>query len=155
LNHMETRAKVEAGDRCHSRFSKKLSTLTIAGGVVFWATTIAISLLPIAADFRAAGSNYSIRTVWVESLFVGMIVGCLVSYTLLRYSDKIPTKDSILKSELVVLLALAIALLLIEVPASLRTSDALYYFLIGAMLNVPRFLFLGLVVGYLYKRSYG
>jgi hypothetical protein len=26
------------------------------------------------------------------------------------------------------------------------------YFLIGAMLNVPRFLILGMVIGYLYKR---
>jgi hypothetical protein len=151
---METRAAVEASGGRHSRFSKKLYTLTIAGGVVFWAATIAISLLPIAADYRAAGSGYSIRTVWVDSLLVGMIVGCLVSYSLLRFFDKIPTKNPILKSEIMSFIALVIALLLIEVPASLRTSDALYYFLIGAMLNVPRFLLLGLVIGYLYKRSY-
>jgi NhaP-type Na+/H+ or K+/H+ antiporter len=152
---METRAAVEASGGRHSRFSKKLYTLTIAGGVVFWAATIAISLLPIAADYRAAGSGYSIRTVWVDSLLVGMIVGCLVSYSLLRFFDKIPTKNPILKSEIMSFIALVIALLLIEVPASFRTSDALYYFLIGAMLNVPRFLLLGLVTGYLYKRSYG
>lgn len=152
---MDNRAKVEASDGRHSRFSKKLCTLTIAGGVVFWATTIATSLLPIAADYRAAGSGYSIRTVWVDSLLVGMIIGCLVSYSLLRFFDKIPTKNPILKSEIVIFIALVIALLLIEVPASFRTSDALYYFLIGAMLNVPRFLLLGLVIGYLYKRSYG
>ncbi len=34
------------------------------------------------------------------------------------------------------------------------TSDALSVFLIGAMLNVPRFLFPGIVVGYLYKKLY-
>jgi hypothetical protein len=151
---MVARAAVVASGGRHSRFSKKLYTLTIAGGVVFWAATIAISLLPIAADYRAAGSGYSIRTVWVDSLLVGMIVGCLVSYSLLRFFDKIPTKNPILKSEIMSFIALVIALLLIEVPASLRTSDALYYFLIGAMLNVPRFLLLGLVIGYLYKRSY-
>ena len=32
--------------------SKKLFKLTIAGGLVFWATTIATSLLPIAAEYR-------------------------------------------------------------------------------------------------------
>jgi hypothetical protein len=43
---------------------------------------------------------------------------------------------------------------LVGVAAS-RTSDALHVFLIGEVLNVPRFLFLGIVIGYLYKRLYG
>jgi hypothetical protein len=34
-----------------------LSKLTIGGGVVFWVTTIAISLLPIAAEYRSAFSK--------------------------------------------------------------------------------------------------
>ena len=49
-------------------------------------------------------------------------------------------------------MALIIGTILLEVPASFGTSDALYYFLFGTMLNVPRFLVLGIVVGYLYKR---
>jgi hypothetical protein len=52
------------------------------------------------------------------------------------------------------LIALAIGTILLEAPASFRTNDALYYFLFGTMLNVPRFLFVGVVVGYLYKRLY-
>jgi len=56
--------------------SKKLFILTIGGGVVFWATTIATSLLPIAAEYRAAFSNWKLQTVWVDSLLVGMIIGC-------------------------------------------------------------------------------
>ena len=55
--------------------SKKLFKLTIGGGMVFWATTIATSLLPIAAEYRAAYSDWSIQTVWVYSLPMGMIVG--------------------------------------------------------------------------------
>jgi hypothetical protein len=78
--------------------SKKLFILTIGGGVVFWATTIATSLLPIAAEYRAAFSNWNIQTVWVDSLFVGLIIGCGISYFLLRFFDKIPTKNPILKS---------------------------------------------------------
>jgi len=152
---MDTRATVDASDGRHARFSKKLYTLTIAGGVVFWAVTIATSLLPIAADYRAAGVNFNIQTVWVDSLFVGMIIGCLVSYSLLRYFDKIPTNNPILKSEILIFIALVIVSILIEVPASFRTSDTLYYFIIGTMLNLPRFLFLGLSIGYLYKRLYG
>ncbi len=139
-------------------FYKKLFILTIGGGVVFWATTIATSLLPIAAEYRAAFSNWSIQTVWVDSLLVGMIIGCCVSYFLLRYFDKIPTKNPILKSVILSFVALVIAIILIDVPRSFLLpgpSDALHYFLIGVMFNVARFLFLGLVIGYLYKRLYG
>jgi hypothetical protein len=46
------------------------------------------------------------------------------------------------------------ALIVLGVAAS-RTNDALQVFLSGAMLNVPRFLFVGIVIGYLYKRVYG
>jgi hypothetical protein len=50
--------------------------------------------------------------------------------------------------------ALGINFILLGVAAS-RTSDALHVFLIGVMLNIPRYLFFGIVVGYLYKRLYG
>jgi NhaP-type Na+/H+ or K+/H+ antiporter len=49
-------------------------------------------------------------------------------------------------------IAFVIAMILLEAPASFRTSDALYYLLIGVIFNVPRFLFVGIVIGYLYKR---
>jgi Na+/phosphate symporter len=135
--------------------SKKLFKLTIAGGLVFWATTIATSLLPIAAEYRAAYSNWSIQTVWVTSLLMGMIIGYGVSYFLLRYFDKIPSKNPILKSMIISFIALIIAVILIDVPQSffgMRNSfDASYYFLIGVMFNAARFLLPGIVIGYLYN----
>ena len=154
--------KTRATDRSRLQKSyKKLFKLAIAGAVVFWATTIATSLLPIAAEYRAAYSNWSVQAVWVYSFFVGMIIGCCVSYFLLRLFDKIPTKNPILKSGILSFIALVIAIILIDVPQSLfGPSDALgyhslYYFLIGVMFNTARFLFLGIVIGYLYKRLYG
>jgi hypothetical protein len=132
-----------------------LSKLTIGGGVVFWATTIAISLLPIAAEYRTSFSKASIQTVWVASLPAGLIMGCCVSYSLLRFFDKIPTKNPILKSVIIGLITLVIATILTLVPHSfLGQSDVLYYILIGIMLDAPRFLFLGIVIGFLYKRLY-
>jgi Na+/phosphate symporter len=135
--------------------SKKLFKLTIAGGLVFWATTIATSLLPIAAEYRAAYSNWSIQTVWVTSLLMGMVIGSCVSYFLLRYFDKIPSKNPILKSMILSFIALIIAVILIDVPQSFfgmrNSSAALYYFLIGVMFNGARFLLLGIVIGYLYN----
>ena len=156
---METRATGRSKRQTSYEFYKKLLKLTIGGGVVFWAITIAFSLLPIAAEYRAAFSNWSIQTVWVDSLLVGMIIGCCVSYFLLRFFDKIPTKNPILKSGILSFIALVIAIILIDVPQSFfgpsDAFDALYYFLIGVMFNVPRFLFVGIVIGYLYKRLYG
>jgi len=135
--------------------SKKLFKLTVGGGLVFWATTIATSLLPIAAEYRAAYSNWSIQTVWVTSLLMGMIIGYGVSYILLRYFDKIPSKNPILKSVMISSIALIIAVIVIDVPQSffgMRNSfNASYYFLIGVMFNVARFLLLGIVIGYLYN----
>jgi len=135
--------------------SKKVFKLTIGGGLVFWATTIATSLLPIAAEYRAAYSNWSIQTVWVYSLLMGMIIGYGVSYFLLRYFDKIPSKNPILKSMIISFIALIIAVILIEVPRSFfgmsNSFDAVYYFLIGVLFNAARFLLLGIVIGYLYN----
>jgi len=139
-------------------FYRKAFVLAIGGGVVFWGTSIATSLLPIAAAYRAAFSNWSIRTVWIASLPVGMIFGCCVCYAWLRQFEKIPTRDPILKSVILSFAALVIATILIDVPRSFLVagqSDALYYFLIGILLNAARFLFLGLMIGYLYKKLYG
>jgi hypothetical protein len=131
---------------------RKVVILAIVGGLAFWAISIATSLLPIAADYRAA--RWSAETVWVGSLPAGMIIGFFVSFFLLRFFDKIPTKNPILKSVILSFIALIIGTILLEAPASFRTSDALYYFLFGTMLNLPRFLFVGIVIGYLYKRLY-
>ena len=133
---------------------RKIVVLGVVGGLAFWAITIAISLLPIAAEYRAAESISNIQAVWVGSLLVGLIIGFFVSFFLLRFFDKIPTKNPILKSVILSFIALVIATILIEAPTSFATSDALYYFLFGTMLNVPRFLFVGIVIGYLYKRLY-
>ncbi len=135
-------------------FSKKLYNLTIAGGLAFWAATIAISLTPIRAEFRAALSMSYIQTVLVEALLGGMIISCFVSYFLLRFFEKIPTKNPILKSVILSTVLYVINLILLGVAAS-RTSDALHIFLIGAACNVPTFLILGIVIGYLSKRRYG
>jgi len=148
---METPATGRSKQQTSSEFYKKLFKLTIVGGLAFWATTIAFSLLPIAGEFRAEVSISYVQVVLVQSLIFGLIIECLVSYGLLRFFDKIPTKNPILKSEILSLVALIIALTVLGVAAS-RTSDALQVFFVGAMLNVPRFLVPGIVIGYLYDK---
>ena len=151
---METPATSRSKQQTSSEFYKKLFKLTIGGGVAFWAFTIAASLLPMMAEFRAALSIPYIEGALVEPLLGGPIIACCVSYFLLRFFDKIPTKNPIPKSVILSFVALGIVFILLGVAAS-RTSDALHVFLIGVTLNIPRFLFLGIVIGYLYKRLYG
>lgn len=135
---------------------KEMTILAVSGGVAFWVATIAISLLPLAAEYRSVFSKASIQTVWVASLPAGLIIGCCVSYSLLRFTDKILTKDPILKSVILSLIALVIMTILNLVPQSfLGQRDVLHYFLIGIMLDTPRFLFLGIVIGYLYDKLNG
>jgi uncharacterized protein YacL len=131
---------------------RKIAVLAVVGGLAFWAATLAISLTPTAADYRVAESIASIQLVWVGGLIIGLIMASLISYVLVRFNGNIPTKNPILKSLILSFIALVMLLLLIEVPSALKTGDASYYFLVGVLLNVPRFLVFGLVVGYLYRR---
>jgi len=152
---METRATSRSKQQTSYEFYKKLFKLTIGGSVEFWAITIAFSLLPIAAEFRAALSISYVQVVIYDTLLVGIIISCYVSYFLLRFFDKIPTKHPILKAVILSFVPYVMVLILLGVATSLLEGDGLYVFLIGATLNVPRFLFLGIVIGYLYKRLYG
>ena len=135
---------------------RKVLTLAVAGGLGFWVANSAISRTPIAAEYRAALS-ISYLPMLLESLIGGLIIGFCVSYFLLRFFDKIPTKNPILKSIILSFIVLIIVTILIEVPASILTptSDALRYFLIGAMFNILRILALGIVIGYLYDKLNG
>ena len=148
---METQATNRSTQQTSHEFYKKLFKLTIGGGLAFWVTTIAISLTPIRAEFRAALSMSYVQSVLVEALLGGLIIGCFVSYFLLRFFYRIPTKNPILRSVILSFVPYVINLILLGVAAT-RTSDALHIFLIGAALNVPTYFILGIVVGYLCNR---
>jgi hypothetical protein len=76
---------------------KKAFILTLVGGLAFWLANFAISRTAIAAEYRAAMS-ISYYPMLLESLVGGLIIGLWVSYTLLRFFDRIPTKHPVLKS---------------------------------------------------------
>jgi F0F1-type ATP synthase assembly protein I len=126
--------------------------LTGAGGAAFWITDFAISVSPIAAEYRAAFSISYLPMALVEALVGGLMIGCWVSYFLLRFFDKIPTKKPILKA-----LTLGfVAMLMIELLSTLvDPTNVSVYLLIDTGMNVPRFLALGIVVGHLYDKLNG
>ena len=134
---------------------RKALVLAVAGGLGFWVANFAISRTPIAAEYRAALS-ISYLPMLLECLLGGLVIGFCVSYFLLRFFDKIPTKNPILKSVILSFIVIIVTIL-IEVPASFltTTSDALRFFLIGAVFNVLRILALGIVVGHLYDKLKG
>ncbi len=72
---------------------KKAFVLTLVGGLAFWLANFAISRTPIAAEYRAAMS-ISYYPMLLESLIGGLIIGLWVSYPLLRFFDRIPSKGS-------------------------------------------------------------
>ena len=132
---------------------KETAIVAVAGGGAFWAANFAISLTPIAAEYRAAPS-ISYLPMLLEALLVGLMIGFCVSYFLLRYYDKMPTQDPLLKSLNLSFIVLIIVTILIEVPAKFftPTRDPWRYFLIGIMFNAIRIPALGIVIGYLYNR---
>jgi hypothetical protein len=133
---------------------KKAFVLTLVGGLAFWLANFAISRTPIAAEYRAAMS-ISYYPMLLESLIGGLIIGLWVSYPLLRFFDKIPVKDPILKSVILSSIVLVIVTISLGGPSSFfATNNVLRYFIIGTVFNVIRILALGIAIGYVCKRQY-
>ena len=133
---------------------KKAFVLTLVGGLAFWLANFAISRTPIAAEYRTAMS-ISYYPMLLESLIGGLIIGLWVSYPLLRFFDKIPGKDPILKSILLSSIVLVIVTILLGGPSSFyATNNIVRYFIIGTLINVIRILALGIAIGYVCKRQY-
>jgi hypothetical protein len=134
---------------------RKTLVLGLGGGLAFWVTNFAISLTPIAAEYRA-GVSISYFPMLVEALVGGLIIGFGVSFFLVRFFERIPTKNSMLKSLILSSIALILFTILLEVPSKFFTNtiNAMHLFLIGLLFNILRILALGIVVGYLYKKLY-
>jgi hypothetical protein len=133
-----------------------LPGMVLAGGLAFWAANFATSLLPIAAEYRAARSISYLPMVLVESLVAGLLVGLFVSVLLLRSHGSLPTRSPILNAA--ILSAVALVVLTVVTWGAGRLAepgDTSRYVLIGTVLNVPRFLALGVAVGYVYRRLHG
>ena len=133
---------------------KKVLVLTLVGGLAFWLANFAISRTPIAAEYRTAMS-ISYYPMLLESLIGGLIIGLWVSYPLLRFFDRIPVKDPMLKSFLLSSIVLVIVTILIGGPSSFyATGNLLRYFIIGTVFNMIRITALGFAIGFVCKTQY-
>jgi hypothetical protein len=133
---------------------KNTLVLTLVGGLAFWLANFAISRTPIAAEYRAAMS-ISYVPMLLESLIGGLVIGLWVGYPLLRFFDRIPVKEPILKSVILSSVVLVIVTILLGGPSSFyATQNVLRYFIISTVINVIRITALGVAIGYVCKRQH-
>jgi hypothetical protein len=134
------------------KFLKNLLMLTAAGGAAFWIIDFVISVSPIAAEYKAAFSISSLPVALVEALAGGVVIAWCVSLFLLRFFDRIPGKKPILKA----LILSFFVMVIIEVFSALgNPAHASVYLLLDTGMNAPRFLGLGLIIGYLFDKQKG
>ena len=149
---METQATGRSKQQASHDFYKKLYKLAGAGGAAFWITDFAISVSPIAAEYKAAFSISYLPMALIEALVGGLMIGGCVSYFLLRFFEKIPTQNPILKA----LILSFVAMVIIEVLSTLvNPNNASVYLLIDTGMTVPRLLARGIVVRHLYDNLKG
>ena len=130
---------------------KKVLVLTLVGGLAFWLANFAISRTHIAAEYRAALS-ISYYPMLLESLIGGWIIGLWVSYPLVRFFNRIPSKDPVMKSVFLSSLVLIFVTITLGGPSSFfATNNVLRYFIIGTVFNVIRVSTLGIAIGFVYK----
>ena len=88
----------------------------------------------------------------VEALVGGLVIALCVSFFLLRFFDRIPGKKPIFKA----LILSFFVMVIIEVLSALgNPAHASVYLLLDTGMNAPRFLALGLVIGYLFDKQKG
>ena len=146
---METQLTGQSQAQASRTFPKKLLMLAAAGGVAFWIIDFIMAISPIAAAYKAAFLISSLPLALAEALAGGLVIALCVGFFLLRFFDKIPGKKPIFKA----LILSFFIMVLIEVLSALgNPANASLYLLLDTGMNVPRFLALGLAIGYIFAR---
>jgi len=148
---VQTRVTTDQGKTQASRdFHKKLLALAAAGGVAFWISDFVIAVSPISSTYQAAFSISSLPVALVEALAGGLVIAGCVSFVLLRFFDRIPGKNSILKALILSFSAMTI----IEVLSALGDpAHASVYLLLDTGMNAPRFLALGWMISFVFDKQ--
>jgi hypothetical protein len=134
----------------NSIFYTMVTKLTITGGLGFWVANLVISLTPLAAEYRSALS-IAYFPMLIESLVGGLFIGFCISNILLRFFNKIPGKNPIIKSGVLTFIIFLVVNGLVGGPSSYIMTDHLQrYFVIGTIFNIFRFSTLGLCIGIQY-----
>jgi hypothetical protein len=143
---MQTRVTGQSKAQASREFSKKLLLLVAAGGAAFWITDFLIAVSPITVQYQAAFSISSLPAALVAALAGGLMIAFFISFSLLRYFDRIPGKNPIYKALILSFGAMA----MIEVLSALGNLSHTSVILLDTLMNAPRFLALGLVICFVF-----
>ena len=147
---MQTRVTGQGKVQASREFSRRLLTLAAAGGAAFWIIDFIMAVSPIAAAYKAAFTFSSLLVALVEALIGGLVIAFSVSFFLLRFFNRLPGKNPIIKA---LILSFG-AMVIIEVLSALGDpTHASVYLLLDTGMNAPRFLALGLMIGYLFDKQ--
>ncbi len=128
----------------------ELLALTAAGGAAFWVVDFMISVSPIAAMYKAAFSISSLPVALVEALAGGLVISLCIGFFLTRFYDRIPGKNSIFKA---LILSFFIMTVIEVLSAFGNPVHASVYLLLDTVMNTPRFLTLGWMIGYVFDKQ--
>jgi hypothetical protein len=149
---MGTQLTGQGKARASREFPRKLLSLAAAGGAAFWIIDFGMAISPIAEEYRAAFSIDSLPVALAEAFAGGVVIALCVSLFLLRFFDRIPGKRPIFKA---LILSFFIMVMIEGFSALGNPAHASVYLLLDTGMNTPRFLALGLVIGYLFDKQKG
>ena len=122
--------------------------LALAGAAAFWLANLAISLTPVAAEFRSARSIAYVPML-VEAAAGGLVVAGAVALLLTRLPGQVPGHDPLGKALVLAAAALVLLTVFVALPSTLRSdvADPGHWLLVESGINAIRLLALGVAIG--------
>lgn len=120
----------------------------LAGAAAFWSANFAISLTPVAADFRSARS-ITYGPMLVEAAVAGLALGGAVAFLLSRFADRLPGHSPLGRALMLAAGALLLLTAVVALPSTLTSdvTDPGHWLLVETVINAIRILALGMAVG--------
>ena len=122
--------------------------LALVGAAAFWLANLAISLTPVAAEFRSARSIAYVPML-VEAAAGGLVVAGAVAFLLTRFPGHVPGHDPLGKALGLAAAALVLLTAFVAVPSTLRSDvpDPGHWLLVETAINAIRLLAVGVAIG--------
>lgn len=121
----------------------------LAGAAAFWMANLAISVTPMAADYRSALA-ISYGPMLVEAAAGGLVLGSVVAFLLARFPATIPGSDQLSKALLLGAVAIVLLTVGLELPSKLSSDvdDPAHWLVVATVINVIRILALAVTIGW-------
>ncbi|MGA8046916.1 MAG: hypothetical protein WCA30_11695 [Dermatophilaceae bacterium] len=148
MDIFEARASATRDPGSSDRRTARWWVLTLGGGAAFWLTNLAISMTPIAAEYRSTLSIPYVPML-LEAAVGGLVIAGAISVLLTRFPSRVPGSGPLPKAVLLAVGALVLLTVLVELPTKLGSelAEPGRWLLVALVFNTIRFLALGLTIG--------